>query len=192
MATRTGISGTSVALATVGGIVVYAGMRGVSPTQALRDLLRGNVSGLATPTVSAPIVDNPTALLSGGVSGAGSPALVQAAEKYLGLPYKWGGTFNPPSKGGDCSGLVQRSFADIGISCPRTSWQIRAWGMLRAISPPPTAGDVLWWPGHVAIATSATMMIEAPTFGIPVRNTAIRKGYTVLRYSGITAGLGTR
>ena len=49
-----------------------------------------------------------------GVGGA-----IQAAESQLHVPYVWGG--ETPGVGFDCSGLVQWSFAQAGISLPRTS-----------------------------------------------------------------------
>ncbi len=49
---------------------------------------------------------------------AGHPEVVAIALKYLGVPYKWGGT--SPS-GFDCSGLCQYSYEQIGINLPRTS-----------------------------------------------------------------------
>ena len=45
--------------------------------------------------------------------------VVADARKYLGIPYVWGGT--DPAKGLDCSGLVQRVYADLGIDLPRVS-----------------------------------------------------------------------
>ena len=46
---------------------------------------------------------------------------IAAAEKYTGTPYVWGG--ESLAEGGlDCSGLVQRSLADIGVTgIPRTA-----------------------------------------------------------------------
>src|SRR4051794_4382059 len=44
---------------------------------------------------------------------------VASAEKYLGVPYVWGGT--DPATGLDCSGLVQRAYADLGVDLPRVA-----------------------------------------------------------------------
>ena len=50
------------------------------------------------------------------------PAAVQAiavARKYLGTAYQWGG--DSPATGFDCSGLVQYSYGQVGISLPRVA-----------------------------------------------------------------------
>ncbi len=48
----------------------------------------------------------------------GHPEIVAIAQRYLGVPYVWGG--DTPS-GFDCSGLAQYCYAQIGISIPRTA-----------------------------------------------------------------------
>jgi cell wall-associated NlpC family hydrolase len=52
----------------------------------------------------------------GSAAGAAGPSgddVVSAAKKYLGTRYVFGST--DPSKGLDCSGLVQRAFQDMGV-----------------------------------------------------------------------------
>jgi cell wall-associated NlpC family hydrolase len=87
------------------------------------------------------------------------------------------------------------SFRDIGVTdCPRTSTAIMAWRKLHKVAAPPVAGDILWWPGHVAIATGPNNMIEAPSAGKNVRERDIwRKPQLILRYTGTaSASKGSR
>lgn len=208
-----GISGLGVLVVAVGAYVMYASVRDVPLLDGARDLLAGKVpaprakSGDATWIKT--IADAPASVPASTLPGVGSAAadaaanaaagsaggwvtgsaqgdqLVNAARRYLGRPYVWGGTF-AGNGGGDCSGLVQRSFKDVGVSdCPRTSGQIAVWRKLRKVARTDVAaGDVLWWSGHVALATGNTQMIEALTFGVPVRITGIRGTPLCLRYAG--------
>src|SRR5437899_4249580 len=61
-------------------------------------------------------------VLAGAMGGDGSPTgtdVVADAQRYLGVPYKWGGT--NPATGLDCSGFVQRVYADLGVQLPRVA-----------------------------------------------------------------------
>lgn len=51
-----------------------------------------------------------------GGDGVSGPDVTTAAMKYLGVPYVFGGE---DASGMDCSGLVQRVYADLGIEVPR-------------------------------------------------------------------------
>lgn len=50
--------------------------------------------------------------------GSPHPEAVEAAKRFLGVPYVWGGT--SPS-GFDCSGLTQYAYGLVGVAIPRTS-----------------------------------------------------------------------
>ncbi len=65
---------------------------------------------------AAPATQAPAAApaASGGAAG-----IIATARKYLGVPYKYGGT--NPAVGLDCSGLLQLVFKQHGISLPRTA-----------------------------------------------------------------------
>lgn len=198
MAKSGGISGLGVTMVAAGGYLVYAGVRKVPFLDGLRSLAQGKLPAGA-PSAGAGSFLNTLPTISGvgasagagatpagiGASAAGGTAIAQqliaGARHYLGVPYRFGG--NDPRTGIDCSRLLQLAFAAAGISAPRTSAGFLAWRSLRKVGSP-LAGDVLYWPGHVALATSSTQMIEAPTWGIPVRETAIRPGAVVLRYVG--------
>jgi len=52
-------------------------------------------------------------------------AAIEAARGYQGTPYRYGGTTRD---GLDCSALLQLSFAEAGVSIPRSSNEQAAWG----------------------------------------------------------------
>jgi cell wall-associated NlpC family hydrolase len=108
---------------------------------------------------------------SGGVStsSSGGSGVVGVAERYLGVPYHWGGT--SPSSGFDCSGLVQYSYAQVGVSLPRTSQQQEHSGT--EVSPKNARpGDLVFYgePAyHVGIYMGNGKMIDAAHTGTNVR-----------------------
>lgn len=178
MAQSAGISGLGVAAATAGSLLMYAGIRDVSLLDALRQvtggsLPKGNADGKGAPAVAAAQAvlhgggaSAGTAVPAGGTAvaaGPGFPALAQAALRYKGLPYVWGAT-GPDSF--DCSGLVQRAFADVGVKAPRTTYQQQPWRALAPITAAQaSAGDLVFWPGHVAIVVAPGMVVHAPRPG---------------------------
>lgn len=186
MANRAGVNGIALGLATAGGVLVYAGLRGESPLAALRGILTGSPPPLPQGATVALREPSYTPTPAGDGTMGGLPQLANAAERYLGRPYRWGGTF-VGGGGGDCSGLVQRAFADLGITAPRTSWTQRTWSKVK-VTTTPGRGDLVWWPGHIGIMVSAGKMINAPHTGTVVRYASVgsRNGQapTYLRYVG--------
>jgi cell wall-associated NlpC family hydrolase len=100
----------------------------------------------------------------------GRPEVVAIAQRYLGVPYVWGGT--SPS-GFDCSGLVIYCFAQLGVQTPRG-----ATDQQRASLPVPLSelkpGDLVFFGNagfshHVAISLGGATIIEAPYTGAVVR-----------------------
>ncbi|WP_433685815.1 NlpC/P60 family protein [Nocardia sp. CA-119907] len=98
------------------------------------------------------------------VAGLGALA---AAYTQVGKPYQWGGT-GPLAW--DCSGLVQWSFAQVGVRLPRTTWQQARVGAavpLSALS----MGDVVILnedASHVGIYAGSGQILDAHDWGIPV------------------------
>ena len=81
------------------------------------------------------------------------PDFVAVAERFLGVPYLWGGK---TSLGLDCSGLVQVSLTACGIACPRDSDMQEAAVGRSTPSSELRRGDLVFWKGHVAIARDST------------------------------------
>lgn len=95
------------------------------------------------------------------------------AQARLGTPYCWGGT-GPGCY--DCSGLIQKAYASVGLFLPRTSHQMKS-----ALPPStePAPGDIAWHPGHVGLYIGAGYTIEAPRTGDVVRYRAVADRYSV-------------
>lgn len=96
---------------------------------------------------------NPSA--STGVSGS---SVVSYAMQFVGNPYVWGG--NSLTNGVDCSGFVHEVYEHFGISTPRYSQAFKSVGQAVSfdnIQP----GDVVVYPGHVAIYAGGGVIVEA-------------------------------
>ncbi|HVQ95064.1 MAG TPA: transglycosylase SLT domain-containing protein [Mycobacteriales bacterium] len=119
---------------------------------------------------------------TGGGAGPTGADAVAAARRYLGVPYVWGGT--DPATGLDCSGLVQRVYADLGVRLPRVSGDQARAGTAVASLADARPGDVLAFGhpvDHVAIYLGGNQMIAAPEPGDHVRVQQVYAPPTAIR-----------
>lgn len=193
MARTKGISGMALGALAVGGLIIYAALTDQPITDALRNLVKG--TALKPAAFVKP--SSQTGSTSGIEIGSGPFAsLATAASSYLGVPYKWAGS---DRNGMDCSGLVWRSFKDLGITAPRVSSAQLTWKMVRRISRADvSAGDLIGHigvPGHIGVAISNTEAIFAPHAGTVVQvqnidNVIARPIGIYVRYIGASSGGG--
>lgn len=104
-----------------------------------------------------------------------APDFVAVAERFLHVPYLWGGK---TSFGVDCSGLTQLALAAAGIAAPRDSDQLEAaFGAPLAVDAGLLGlrrGDLVFWKGHVGIMTDAAMLLHANGWSMTVLHEPLR------------------
>jgi hypothetical protein len=114
--------------------------------------------------------------------------LVRTAKRFIGVPYKWGGT--SPEKGLDCSGLTLVVYRLNGLNLPRASFQQYEKGQAVAktrLQP----GDLVFFAtrrpkrvSHVGIYIGDGKFIHAPRKGQDVRISNLSSPYYATRYMG--------
>jgi cell wall-associated NlpC family hydrolase len=101
---------------------------------------------------------------------------VAVAERFLEAPYLWGGK---TALGLDCSGLVQTALAACGIVAPRdTDMQETTLGAAANPAVEFRRGDLLFWEGHVAIATGADEILHANAHAMRVNREPAHQAIT--------------
>ncbi len=105
---------------------------------------------------------------------AAAPDFVAVAERFIGVPYLWGGK---TSLGIDCSGLVQ-----VALTAWRHRLPARQRHAARALEPRWRSGDLaglrrgdlVFWKGHVAVMRDAATLLHANAFHMAVAAEPLR------------------
>ncbi len=114
--------------------------------------------------------------------------IVETAERFLGLPYQWGGSST--EEGFDCSGLTMAVYQLNGLDLPRTSRDQYSIG-----APVDRAGlakgDLVFFAtksrdkvSHVGVYAGDDRFIHAPGKGKTIRVDSLADRYFVTRYVG--------
>lgn len=116
----------------------------------------------------------------------GRAAVVETAQRMLGIPYRAGGA---SPRGFDCSGLVRYSFGKVGIPVPRTAAEQFARARpvkQRALQP----GDLVFFNiggrriSHVGIYVGERRFVHAPSIGKQVSIDSLDNPYWRRRMVG--------
>jgi cell wall-associated NlpC family hydrolase len=90
---------------------------------------------------------------------ARAPDWVAVAERFVGVPYLWGGK---TAAGLDCSGLVQTALEAGGIKALRDTDMIEnALGQAMPLDGTCKRGDLIFWKGHVGVMLDEARIIHA-------------------------------
>jgi hypothetical protein len=160
MANRSGISGAAVAFATVGGVLIYAGFRGVNPLQAMRDIGGGKPPAVSSQSTVLDGFGSAVGDALGGVGKqlAGLSYVVSAAQRYTGDKYSQ--PRRQQAGYSDCSSFVDKALKDCGISPPFDAWASTAnyrmspdWKTIQVSESRP--GDIAISSHHMVLVTAA-------------------------------------
>lgn len=100
-------------------------------------------------------------------------AIVAAARTYIGVWYVWGGN---DYSGIDCSGLTKAAHRAVGITIDRWSGHQAIGGKSIGSLAEARPGDIICYPGHVAIYIGNSRVIHAPQPGDKVKEASVYMG----------------
>lgn len=131
--------------------------------------------------MSAPVIDYSKEIVSDKAR-----QLMDEAAKYLGTPYRYGGT---TPDGFDCSGFMQYVFKNCGISLNRVSRDQYAKNGTSVSKSELIPGDLVFFGtggnvSHVGMYVGGGQMIHSPSTGKSIEYTSINSNYYLSHYIG--------
>jgi cell wall-associated NlpC family hydrolase len=150
------------------------------PVESMRfDPVSFRVTGSPAPAAVVAVLAQPLVTTT-AKPGTAAARAIEFALAQRGLPYVWGG--NGPQRGDagfDCSGLTTAAYAHAGIELPRTAHTQYYAGPHVPDGAPLEPGDLVFYGvpervHHVGLYLGEGRMVNAPTFGKPVRLAYVR------------------
>jgi len=132
--------------------------------------------------------DYAAARQEGATAGQLRKEIVRTAERFIGVPYKWGG--ESTVSGFDCSGLTMVVYQLNGLELPRTSGD--QWAVGRPVNERELSqGDLLFFAtrggnkvSHVGIYLGGDNFLHAPGRGNTIQVASLSSDYFRSRYLG--------
>lgn len=120
MAGSGGLNGLSFGIVTIGGLFIYAGIRGVSPLQALRDVSSGKPTPVPNKPGELDLTGGNVALV--GQTGGIAQKALAAVTEFNGDKYSQ--LLRTRQGYSDCSSFVCKGFHAVGVAKPdgRMEW----------------------------------------------------------------------
>jgi cell wall-associated NlpC family hydrolase len=156
----------------------------VVPVVVLVNLFHAAPDSPGQAIVQAPSATSARSTQPIATGGGTASGVVELAQRYLGVPYVFGGT--NPAVGLDCSGLVQLVFRQAGVALPRTAQQqydatshvsredLQPGDLVFFARTYPDPND---WITHVGIYVGNGQQINAPTEGQVVSIQPVFSGF---------------
>lgn len=212
MAGSSGVPGIAVGMAGAGLLLIYAGFRGATPLDALRDVSGGKPAGVQDQSGVHEALFEGVSLSPGGGSGSGAggvaqasfsagagahPEFVEAAKAFVGDQYsqarRWQKGYS------DCSSFVGKALKRAGVKPPggSTTTSYLAWSKAKPVPKSQIgAGDFLVSSGHMALAINNRYAVgqqngrQDVQVG-PISQIMWGQNWTALRYTGKSGSVRT-
>jgi cell wall-associated NlpC family hydrolase len=151
------------------GLLTVTPLSGSVTTTAASSAAQSSDTGFAEALSGALATSKTASTAAPGTASDVGRRAVELARGYTGVPYLWGGT--NPSKGLDCSGLVQLVYGKLGVKLPRVAADQARAGTKVASLAQAKPGDLVFFGSpahHVGIYVGNGKMIDAPRRGSTV------------------------